>query len=81
MLAEEGKNNVFQDTCSPGRLKAGRVRADSCEDDGSRGFTREVILLNVVHVDAPYSELWSGTFDFKKMKKLTWTRQGSTSRT
>jgi len=33
------------------------------------GFTREVILLNVVHVDAPYSELYGAHFDFKKMKK------------
>ena len=33
------------------------------------GFAREVILLNVVRVDAPYSELYGAHFDLNKMKK------------
>ena len=33
------------------------------------GFVGEVTLLNVVHVDAPYSELYGAHFDINKMKK------------
>ena len=33
------------------------------------GFAREAILLNVVHVDAPYSELYGAHFDISKIRK------------
>jgi len=33
------------------------------------GFAREVTLLSVVHVDAPYSELYGAHFDINRMKK------------
>jgi nucleotide-binding universal stress UspA family protein len=34
-----------------------------------KGFAREVTLVSVVHVDAPYSELYGAHFDINKMKK------------
>jgi nucleotide-binding universal stress UspA family protein len=33
------------------------------------GFAREVTLLSVVYVDAPYSELYGAHFDINRMKK------------
>ncbi len=33
------------------------------------GFAQEVTLLSVIHVDAPYSELYGAHFDINKMKK------------
>jgi nucleotide-binding universal stress UspA family protein len=33
------------------------------------GFAGEVTLLNVVHVDAPYSELYGKNFDINNMRK------------
>jgi nucleotide-binding universal stress UspA family protein len=33
------------------------------------GFAREVTLLTVVHIDAPYSELYGAHFDISKMRK------------
>jgi nucleotide-binding universal stress UspA family protein len=40
------------------------------------GFVREVILLNVVRVDAPYSELYGAHFDLNKMKKAYFDAAG-----
>ena len=40
------------------------------------GFAREAILLNVVHVDAPYSELYGAHFDINKMKKAYFNAAG-----
>ena len=40
------------------------------------GFAREVILLNVVRVDAPYSELYGAHFDLNKMKKAYFDAAG-----
>jgi nucleotide-binding universal stress UspA family protein len=33
------------------------------------GFARELTLLTVAHIDAPYSELYGAHFDINKMKK------------
>ena len=46
-----------------------RVRADSCQDHGSRG--RKVTLLNVVRIDTPYSEL--PHFDMNGLRKAYFT--------
>lgn len=40
------------------------------------GFAREVTLLSVVHVDAPYSELYGAHFDINKMKKAYFDAAG-----
>jgi len=53
MLAEGGKNNVFQDTCSWTAQGWPSARLTHVKTMVQEGFTREVILLNVVHVDAP----------------------------
>jgi nucleotide-binding universal stress UspA family protein len=40
------------------------------------GFAEEVTLLSVVHVDAPYSELYGAHFDINKMKKAYFDAAG-----
>ena len=40
------------------------------------GFAEEVTLLSVVHIDAPYSELYGAHFDINKMKKAYFDAAG-----
>lgn len=45
---------------------------DHVKTMAKEGFLEEVTLLSVIHIDAPYSELYGKGFDINAMKKAYW---------
>jgi len=52
--------------------KLAECALDHVKRMAEEGFLEEVILLSVVHVDAPYSELYGKGFDINVMREAYW---------